>query len=75
METMVAWMVGNITMTNNTGSGWTNGTNGANEELHYNGLEVLQSMPLMKLADWVQVTAHDTESLSSRPFPSSLDGP
>ena len=75
METMVAWMVGNITATNSTGTSWMISTNGIHEYLYYDGHELLNSMPTMKLGDWVQLIAESTEDLSSRPLPSDLDSP
>ena len=68
-------MMGNITITNDTGPRWMNNTNGIHEQLYYDGSVSLNSMPTMTLADWLQINADATEDLASPPVPDGPGGP
>lgn len=60
METMVAWMVPNITPIDDYSDGWKNGTNSMQEKIYHKGQIELISMPTMLLTDWLQLTANTT---------------
>ncbi len=59
METMVAWMVGNISPTNQTGEGWKHGQHDTQKHIFHEGHVELNSMPTMLLSEWLQIIGTD----------------